>query len=315
MITRPYLGHCFSLILFCGLFTTGCVSISETASPVRFQSYDLPGTLESNAVIRTVERAFARTLSTPPRIIEGSVPSLLPAMPAHFTVEDRRVELERLGMVSIPEVVCPESLAIVQALVADMSESSGPHRYIGCIQVYAGGYRVSVVDSRMVVHGSDTVRGALEPEPKSGHDLLTRIAQALREQISEARLVADSHAQESAMPVWRTDAKSSTDYESSTGVQVASLASPPERSAATHAGYQERNVVSTLPLVCLAPRHESASVRTDPGGGVVVMVLDSGSMTAVAEPVDAAYFRVETEDGMVGWVNNSDVRRLPCPIG
>lgn len=316
MMTRTLVLRHIVLALSMSLFVTGCASFSGTAPrAVASQSYDLPGTLEANAVIRAVERAFVRTLAKPPRIIEGSVSSPLPAMPAPFTVKDRQVHLDRLGMVNIPEVVCPESMAIVQVLVGEMSESSGPHSYTGCIQLYAGGYRVSVVDSRLVVGSPDVVGGAPASGPKSGPDHLALIAQALREEISEARLVADSRAQESTTPVWRTDAKSSTDHESSTGARIASLASPPERSAATHVAYREEDAVSTLPLVCLAPRHESAPVRAARGEGWVITMLDRGSIMAVAEPVDAAYFRVETEDGTPGWVNRADVRRLPCPIG
>lgn len=316
MTTRsPVFWHVV-LTLSIGLFVTGCASFSGTAPrAVVTQSYDLPGALEANAVIRAVERAFTETLSKPPRIVEGSVPSPLPTMPAQFRVEERLMHLDRLGMVRIPEVVCPESMAIVQALVADRSALSGPHSVIGCIQLYAGGYRVSLVDSRMVVESHDAVAGPMDSEPKSNPGLLARIAGALRDQISESRLVADSHARESDASVWRTDAKSSASLKPTTGEPVMSLDSPPERSVATHSEYREKDVASVLPLVCLAPRYESAPVRAARGEGHVLTMLDSGSTMAVAEPVDATYFRVETEDGMAGWVNRSDVKRLPCPIG
>jgi hypothetical protein len=315
IMTRSLVLHHIVPALSLSLFVAGCASFSGTAPrTVVSQSYDLPGTLDANAVIRAVERAFVRTLAKPPRIIEGSVPSPLPAMPAPFTVEDRQVHLDRLGMVSLPEVICPESMAVVQALVADMSESSGPHSYTGCIQLYAGGYRVSVVDSRLVVGSSEAGGGATASGPRSEHGRLTRIAQALREEVLEARLVADTRAQEAATPVWRIDATSFTDHESSTRARIASFGSPPERSAAIHEADRE-DAVSTLPLVCLAPRHESAPVRAARGEGRVITVLSRGSIVAVAEPVDAAYFRVETEGGTVGWVNHADVRRLTCPIG
>lgn len=316
MMTRSLVLRHVVLALSMSLFVTGCASFSGTAPhTVVSQSYDLPGTLDANAVIRAVEHTFTETLSRPPRIVEGSVPSPLPAMPAPFTVKDRHVHLERLGTVSIPEVVCPESMAIVQALVADMSESSGPHSYTGCIQLYAGGYRVSVIDSRMIIGSPEALGGATAAEPKTGLDPLARIAEELLKQIPEARLVADSRAQESTMPMWRMDAKGSTDRESLTVERQESLASPSGRPAALRAGHREEDAVSTLPLVCLSPKYESASVRAARGEGLVITTLDRDSIMAVVEPVDATYFRVKTENGTAGWVKRADVRRLPCPIG
>lgn len=307
-MTRSLVFPHVALALFMSVFITGCASIPGTQShAIVSQSYDLPGTLEANAVIRAVEQAFTTTFSKPPGIAEGSVPATLPVKPAPFTVEDRLVHLDRLGVVSIPEVVCPASMAVVRTLEAVPSESSGPHSYIGCIQVYEGGYRVHFVESVMsVLERRDSPPGAMESGAKSGADRLVLLAQALRDQIAEARVVDEPRVLESTA---RTDRKPAT------AEQEAPLASPPEQSATTHATYREEEAVSTVPLVCLSPRRESAPVRAARGEGHVITVLESGSVLAVAEPVDASYFRVQIEDGTAGWVNHSDVRRLPCPIG
>jgi hypothetical protein len=295
------------------LLATGCTLLPK-AQPrdIISQSYDLPGALEANAVIGAVERAFVRTLAMPPRIIEGSVPSPLPTVPAQFMVEDRHVHLDRLGVVSMPEVVCPGSMAIVRAVVADRSESSGPHSYTGCIQSYAGGYRVHIVDSAMMVlERRDGFAGPMGADPTSYPDIVSRLARALVEQVSDARPVTDMSAIEAVVPVQQTSTKASMDHASLTGKREESLASP----LGTSMAHRENNAVSILPLVCLAPRHESAPVRTARGEGHVITLLDRDSIKAVAEPVDASYFLVETEAGTTGWVNGSDVRRLPCPIG
>ncbi len=316
MIGRLLLFSHVPLALSVSLFVTGCASLSGTTPrAVVSQSYDLPGTLDANAVIRAVERSFARTFSRPPRIVEGSVPSPLPAMPAPFRVEERLVHVDRLGMVRIPEVICPESMAVVQALVADRSESSGPHSLTGCIQLYAGGYRVSLVASDMVVDRRDAIVGLMDSEPPSEAGLLSRVAHALREEIPAVRPVSDSRAPASTTPVGLADAKNSTDGESSPGERSASLAAPPERSETTHATYREEGAVSTLPLVCLAPKHESAPVTAARGEGGIITTLKRGSVIVAPEPVDAAYFRVETENGTVGWVSGAEVKRLTCPIG
>jgi hypothetical protein len=107
------------------------------------------------------------------------------------------------------------------------------------------------------------------------------------------------------------------DSYSSVGEQVPSFPAFSEKPAGSLllARGLDQDVVTTSPLVCLAPRYEVVAVRTQHGGGKVIQVIEQGSLMAVAESVDAAYFRVKTEEGQAGWVNRSDVRRLPCPIG
>ena len=310
MVALLSVGKRFLLVLFLSWFTPGCASIPGTgASSVAFQSYDVPGKLDSNAVIRAVERSFIHTLGTLPRVIEGSVPSSLPDTPANFAVEDRRVRLDRLGVVSIPHVVCPLSMATMHGFIANTPEAPGLHSYTGCIQLYAGGYRIHIVDS-MIVPGSQTaLTPSQETEVNFGEELVARIAQALVEQISEARLVLVSRTQGSARPLIQTPGTVSMNSAPSLGeVQEVQTVSPP-------GGDQEQGGSPSFPLVCLAPKHESATVRSQPGAGRVVRMLQPGSVVAVAEAVDATYFRVEPEEGTTGWVNRSDVKRLPCPIG
>src|SRR5512143_1984876 len=136
MITRPLPSRWYSLILCWALLAGGCVSIPETVpvtgdSPVVFQSYDLPDTFNFNTVIQAVEMAFAHTLATTPWIVEGSVLSPLPARPVPFTVEERRVHLERLGVVTIHEIGCPGFLVSVFAFFSVLFESTGSYLYIG----------------------------------------------------------------------------------------------------------------------------------------------------------------------------------------
>lgn len=305
------------VVLSLSLFVTGCASFSGTTPrAVVFQSYDLPSTLEANAVIRAVERAFARTLSKPPRIVEGSVPSALPVMPAPFTVEERRVHLERLGVVTIHEVGCPGSLASVHAWVADRSESSTPHRYTGCIQLYAGAYRVQLIDSRLVLKRGHDHFGSEEIRLKSHPNLLPRLAQAFLEQLTEAREVTDSDTVESFPSDRQAYERASIHSYRSDGERVPSFSASSEKPAENLLpNGMGQEVITTSPLVCLAPRYEAAAVKTQHGGGKVIHILEQGSVMAVAEPLDAAYFRVKTTEGLAGWVKSSEVRRLLCPIG
>jgi hypothetical protein len=280
------------------------------------QSYDLPDSLDVNTVIHAVELAFTQTLPATPWLVEGSVLSPLPAKPAPFTVGERRVHFERLGVATIPEVECPGSLASVHAWVADRSESLAPHRYTGCIQLYAGAYRVYLIDSRLDLKSSHGFTGSAESMLKSHPNLLLRLGDAFLEQVTEAREVTDSQTLESFPSGPQAHEKASLGPYSSIREQVPSAPAVPEKSAGgSFIPERVQDVVTSSPLVCLAPRHETAAVRTQHGAGQVVQVLVKGSMMVVPESVDAAYFPVKTTEGLSGWINRSDVRRLPCPIG
>ena len=321
MITRPLPSRCFSLILCWAVLAGGCASIPETGpvtgdSPVVFQSYDVPDTLDFNTVVHAVELAFVHTLATTPWIIEGSVLSPLPSRPASFRVEERRIHLERLGVVTIHEVGCPGSLASVHAWVAGRSEYSVPHRYTGCIQLYAGAYRVELIDSSLVLKSSHSLLGSGEPRLKSDPNLLPRLAGAFLEQVKEAREATNSRAPESFPFDRRTYERASMGPDQSARERALSFPALSEKSTGgLFARERGQGVVATSPLVCLAPRYEAAAVRTQHGGGPVIQVLERGSLTVADESVDAAYFRVKTTEGLAGWVNRSDVRRLPCPVG
>lgn len=299
------------LMLSLSLLTTGCATLtgSEGAS-VAFQSYDLPGTLDSNVVIQAVARAFTQALGTQPQVREGSVPSRLPAEPARFSVTQRRLRLHHLGVARIPRVVCPQYMAVVEAVVADASEGFTPHRYTGCIQAYADHYSVQLVDGRMALEGRSGDR------PSASSDALSRIGRSILEQVTGSRLRERGRQAAAAEDSAQPSAPMATALQAASGERPLSARGGSDSSVAEGAVEQrEGPAVLSFPLVCLAPRHESATVRAQPGAGPVVAVLVADSLTAVAEPVDASYVRVETERGVAGWVNRSDVRRLPCPIG
>jgi hypothetical protein len=303
------------------LLTIGCVALPVTGPvtddfPVVSQSYDVPDTFDITTVVQAVEQVFARTLATTPWVIEGSVLSPLPSRPTPFKVEERRVHLERLGVVTIYEVECPGSLVSVHAWVADRSSVSAPHRYTGCIQLYAGAYRVQLIDSRLVLKRGYNLAGSAETRLKSHPSFLPRLAQAFREQVTEAREVNNPHAADSFLSDRRTSEKASIGSDPSSGERAPAFpASSEEPQATSIARDRGQDAVTTFPLVCLAPRHGAAAVRAQNGGGQVIQVLEQGSLTVVAESVDAAYFRLKTTEGLAGWVNRSEVRRLPCPIG
>lgn len=307
-----------SFVLCLGLLMTGCASVSRTEiSSVALRSYDLPVNLDSNAVLHAVKSSFSQVLESAPRIIEGSVPSPLPAMPAHFAVEHRRVYLDRLGVVDVPQVVCPESIALLYGLAAPTQERPNLHTYAGCIQLYAGGYRVHIVASTLGSEDQESLMSRLGTGSKPGNsdeDIVLRIAQALVGQISEARLVDASHSQGVMVHVTQPPVAASRPPASASRVEARSSSNLLKESTVGGSEPREEGALPGSPWVCLAPRRESITVRSQPGGEVVGM-LHSGSVLTAAEPVQLSYFRIETEEGPIGWVSRADVKRLPCPIG
>jgi hypothetical protein len=285
----------------------GCASISGVSTighrDLAFQSYDLPASLEANKVIEAVEHSFTRVLSRPPRMTEGSVSSPLPAAAPDFVVEERSVHLDRLGIVNIPTVVCPHSLALLHGFGQTLQKSL-PFRYTGCVQFYAGGYRVHFVASAMVANSSE------EGQEAEMEDMLWHLGGDFGRQFTQARMVASSREEISAAG----EEPAQTDsIHGRVSVEKHEMTAVP--STGEDAGVQnERTAAAALPLVCLAPR-ASAPIRSQRGAGKIVGMLEPGSVVAVMEPADPSYFWVNTQERHTGWVNQNDVKRLRCPVG
>ena len=276
--------------------TIANVSMSDHSSSVVFHTYELPATLESNAVIEAAERSFTRTLSGPPRMTEGSVSSPLPATAPSFAIEDRRMELDRLGIVTIPTVVCPHRLALLHGF-AQTAQRSLPFRYTGCIQFYAGGYRVHFIASAMLP-GKDQKREMTA--------VLERLGGDFAEQFTEIRIADVSRSAGATLPDAAIQTASADGLallgQRGTGVGAEILTAKDSGAAAS-------------PLVCLAASKAPAPIRSERGGGRIVGELEPGSVVAVMEPADPSYFWVQTEEHHTGWVDHIDVKRLRCPVG
>jgi hypothetical protein len=294
--------------IFLSAAIVGCASVSEVSTvghrTLAFQSYDLPSTLEANKVIEAVEQSFTRVLSRPPRMTEGSVSSPLPAAAPDFSVEERSVPLDRLGIVSIPTVVCPHSLALLHGF-GQALQTSLPFRYTGCIQFYAGGYRVHFVASALVANSSEQGQeGEME-------DTLWRLGGDFVRGLTHARLSASSHEEASAAREQHTQIASIHGRISVRKPGVTTVSSSGEHAKGMQ---NEHTAAAALPLVCLAPR-ASAPIRSQRGAGEIVGMLEPGSVVAVMEPADPSYFWVKTAERHTGWVNQGDVKRLRCPVG
>jgi hypothetical protein len=280
------------------------VNVSVSGHPtVVSQSYELPATLESNRVIEAAERSFTRILSGPPRTTEGSVPSPLPATAPSFAIEERHVELDRLGIVTIPTVVCPDSLAVLHGFGQTIQRSL-PFRYAGCIQFYAGGYRVHFVASAMLPSTS------AEEQAREMTDVIQRLGGHFTEQVAEARIAVVTRTAVAGAPDGATQTASLNGV-AATRRNVTGMGSDVDAPD----GRRSSVAASAPPLVCLAASKTSAPIRSERGGGRIVGELEPGSVVAVMEPADPSYFWVQTEEQHTGWVNHNDVKRLRCPVG
>ncbi len=287
-----------TLLLGLSLIAASCTSLAAFSDPMQVsQSYDLPNDLDPNAVIHVVERSFAQVLLAAPRIVEGAMPSPLPARPLRFTLNARTTYLDHLGSVLIPSVTCPQHLAVISAWPAHSDDIGTVHHYTACIQPYAEGYRVTIIVS------TPRVQHPLRSEPKGEYFApVSHIAQALFEEITLTRVpslpVSPSHIAHASGGV------ASLEKEDTALVR--------ERSSPA---FRPQRALAALPLVCLAPKDHAAILQSQPGGGKVVGTVEVGSILAVAEPLDTSYFKVESERGPAGWVSGSEVTRLPCPVG
>ena len=281
------------------LVATSCMSLTAVSSPTHMsQSYNLPKDLDANAVIQSVEQSFMQVLSTAPRIVEGAVPSPLPARPLRLTLDSRTARLDHLGSVLIPNVACPQYLAVISAWPANLDSRGSVHHYTACIQPYAEGYRVTIIVSTPYVQHPFLS----EPIAEDDNALVSRMAKVL---LTEASL-AQSHVAAALEPA----ISHATEQDAFRAHHENVL--PPKRHSAA---LRPLHAPAATPLVCLAPKDHAAMLQSRPGGGRVIGTVEMGSVMAVAESLDTSYFKVETERGSAGWISRSDVTRLPCPVG
>jgi hypothetical protein len=284
-----------TLLLALPFVATSCLSLAMVDAPTQVsRSYDLPKDLDPNAVIHAVEQSFTHALSIAPRTVEGAVPSPLPARPLPFTLNTRTASLDHLGSILIPSVTCPQHLATISAWPANPDSLGNVYHYTACIQPYAEGYRVTIIIS--TPHGGSELTGEDDDATAS------RIAKVLLTEVS----LVQSHVASALEPA----------IFHATGRDVVRApqenALPPERHSAA---LRPLHASAAIPLVCLAPKDHAAMLQSQPGGGKVIGTMEMGSVTAVDEPLDTSYFKVETERGSAGWISRSEVTRLPCPVG
>jgi hypothetical protein len=267
-------GICALAILF---LLPGCVS--RPASVVN--AYEVPVTVDLKQVMDVVEQSTAQVLGHPVTVTEGTLPAVLPVVASPALVERTRRTLDGLGVVVIPHIHCPGSIATVEKLTAG---PSGLRIVAACISPTQTATVIQLVEA--------TAEEGRTPSAISsvGHMLLERLSggRSIERPIvvtGMGGLLPESHV------VAKGDRA------------ITSMAQ-----GAAH-GF------TAVPLVCFAPRTPSLEVQTGPEGSMTMDTLRTELIVDVESPINTGYVHVETRDGVAGWVKRSDVRWTPCPIG
>jgi len=274
------------------LLLPGCVG---TSVPLMV-SYEVPAAVDLKHVMDAVEQSAARVVGSPITITEGAMPSVLPLVASAAIVERRHRVLAGLGVVVIPHIHCPGSIATVEKLMAG---DSGLRMVAACISPTQTATVIQLVEA--AADEKETLNPAASSSETPKPSMISSVGRLLLERLPGGRSVGNpapatqvAWFQSTSHPVIKERGRTqSMDIE--------------DRSA--EAGF------TAVPLVCFAPRADSISVRTDPEGRMAVDRLNSELIVDVESPINTDYVHVETRGGVAGWVKRSDVRWTPCPIG
>lgn len=306
MHARRMVNNYAALLFGFASLVAGCaplISPVETdVLPATSKAYDLPGDVDPNVITRALEDSFLRVLKAPPTVTEGAMPNPIPLTPTGFLVEHKVLTLDRLGAVHFPHVVCPHSLAMIEGL---HGSAQAVHRYAACLQPYRNGYRVYLVETRATL----THDGPAPSPSVSASDLLMYLADSVMEGLPLARVVSTFH--EMATP------ESEEELGEVRTVTQDSIDSAGQTPAVGTLKPQETipEVEAISPLVCLVVERNEVVVRASPGDGRVVGTLTSELALGENTPLDGAYVRIRTEQGLAGWARKSELHWSSCPIG
>jgi len=306
MHARRMINNYAALLLGFTSLVAGCASVTASvesdALPAASKAYDLPINVDPNAIIRILEDSFLRVLKAPPTVTEGAMPTPIPLTPSGFLVEHKVLTLDRLGAVGFPHVVCPHSLAMIEGLHGG---SQTVYRYAACLQPYRDGYRVYLVETQAALtHDGPT------PSPSApASDLLMHLTDIVIEGLSLARVASTLHGEVTAESEEQLREVRSVDRDSMDPTKQA----PAFRALKSHETEPEVEAIS--PLVCLVLDRNEVVVRSSPGEGRVIGTLTSELALGENTPLDGAYVRIRTEQGLAGWARRSELHWSSCPIG
>lgn len=274
------------------LLLSGCASPSALV----VNSYEVPATVDLKQVMDIVEQSTVRVLGSPVTMTEGTMPAVLPLTASPAIVERRHRVLEGLGMVVIPHVHCPGSIATMEKLMAGIS---GLQVVAACISPTRTTTFIQLVEAATDEERRSTPAAASLESPKPS--AISSVGRMLLERLSGGRSVENPAA------VTEADGFLSKSH---------LVAEEDGAAKSMHSKEQGTGPGSTaVPLVCFARRSEPTSFRTDPDSSMAVDILNTELIVEVESPISTGYVHVETRKGASGWVKRSDLQWKPCPIG
>lgn len=274
------------------LLLSGCVSTPAAV----VHSYEVSATVDLKQVMDIVEQSTVRVLGNPVTVTEGTLPAMLPRAASPAIVERRHRVLEGLGMVVIPHVHCPGSIATVEKLMAGIS---GLRVVAACISPTRTATVIQLVEA--ATDEARTLTPAAASSEPAKTSVISSVGHLLLERLSGSRAVGNLAATAEAL-----------------GFLSGSQPIAEEDGATKHMASDGGGAgpgSTAVPLVCFAPRTGPISVWTDPDSSMAVATLNTELIVDAESPISTGYVHVETREGVAGWVQRSDLRWKPCPIG
>lgn len=296
----------YALLLgFAGL-AVGCAPLTAPARsnvlPATSKAYDVPGDVDPSVITRVLGDSFLRVLKAPPTVIEGAMPLQMPLAPSSVHVEHKVLTLDHLGTVRLPHVVCPHALVRVEGIQGDFQ---AVYRYTACLQPFRDGYRVHLVETPVALTRDD-------PTPSrsiSASDVLMHLADRVSNGLPQAKVAS---ALQGAATVESEEVH--REVRATTKDSIDSARQPPPLGTVQFPE-TEPEIWAVSPLVCLGLKRHEVAVRATPGEGRVIGTLTSELALGENTPLDGAYIRIRTDQGLAGWVEKNDLRWSACPIG
>ena len=174
-------GFC-ALSLASILLLSGCASTSASL----VNSYEVSATVDLKEVMDIVEQSTARVLGNPVTVTEGTMPAVLPRAASPVMVERRHRVLEGLGVVVIPHVHCPGSVATVEKLMAG---NAGLRVVTACISPTRTTTIIQLVEAA-TDEGRTLTPAAASSEPRKP-SAISSVGQLLLERLSGGRSVGN----------------------------------------------------------------------------------------------------------------------------
>ena len=295
-----------ALLLGCTSLVAGCASLTSAVDsdvfPTISMAYDLPGDVDPNVITRALGNSFLRVLKAPPTVTEGAMPTPIPLAPSGFLVAHNMLTLNRLGAVRFPHIVCPHSLAMIEGL---HGSSRDVYRYMACLQPYRDRYRLYLIETRATLtHDSPTPSSSV-----SASDLLMHLADSVIQGLPLARVASPFHGTASTeFGKELGEVRPVTQDSIDSAGQTPALGTLKSREAKTE-------VEAISPLVCLVLERNEVVIRASPGEGRVIGTLTSELALGENTPLDGAYVRIRTDQGIKGWARKSELHWSFCPIG